>query len=297
MYGRAAALAAASDAGLAACDLLPPVKLGVLIGAPVVSLGLAAFAMYTYRQQIENEVIAIRQAYLQIERVELDAMQRRILKKLFKDLRALVRSLKREVADARDRVQELVDFFRDDYLPPFAEEFAYWRYVIKERAEMLTFERMCSADIAKVAADYLDSDEPLTPWRRLEPSGAKKPPNNWEELLFVKAALRVLPDCKEIINMRILDFLQSKRAQFGNYKMTMLLGAQPFLRLKPGAERPEREGILEAEQGLNQPIVQEFMDGLAPHYTNVQQLVGPTAFRITFFGFLRGSALTDVEIH
>lgn len=295
IYGRVVAGAALTDLavfelplGMNKALLLAALPVGWLAGGGLVHLG----ARERLRRLIVKLDGNIRDKWERLMRAEAEKVAAELLKELLVKLRAL----RKEVDAARVRVEELVAWFKENFAPAFPDEYAGWKYVLRERDELLAYEPMCRADVNQVARDYLDKDRPLFPWRRL--AAPKTPePNGWEWHMVELAAIRLLPHCDAIVELHILDYLQAEavRQKFDRFKMAMLNAAQPFLNVRPEAPEPERNAVLEAESLQERPIVGELMDGLAVHYRSLAVVPQVSRYRISFFGLLDRAGVREIR--
>lgn len=293
IYGRALTLALVSEVAVASFPLSLLTKVLLLVGLPALSLALAFFVSYSARQEIQNQILTLVRLLREKWKALIEAERLKVAERCLKDLLERVKKLQKEVESALKRVEELVDYFQNRYLPPFPEEFAFWKYVVKEREELLQFQDLCRADISTVAGDYLEKDRPLLLWHRLSPPTTSEP-NPLEQSLVEKAAIRVLPDCADILNLHILSFLQTGNRQIDGYKMAMIRGAQPFLNLHPGSRSPELNAALEVESGDDRPFIEQLMRALSAHFHTIQQVSARSPYRLSFFGFLEGAKTDDV---
>ncbi len=108
------------------------------------------------------------------------------------------------------------------------------------------------------------------------------------------AAIRLLPDCGDIVNLNIFPFLQPGQEKFERYKMAILRGIQPFLTLCPGSPSPELNAILDTEPKEHQPVVGKLIGDLSGYFHNIQQIGIRSPYRLTAFGFLDGAKIDEI---
>lgn len=293
IYGRALVLAVVMDVGVSSFTLAPWMKVPLLILLPLSILALAAFVSYYNRQEFENQILKLERLLREKWRILIDTGKRKAAKKLLEEFINIVKQLDKEVEAALNRVTELVHYFQTEYIPSFPEEFAFRKFVVRDRDELLHYKDLCKANVSRVAIDYIERDRPLHLWRRLSSHGASQP-NEWEQHIMEMAAIRLLPDCGDIVNLHILSSLQAGQEKFERYKMAIVRGIQPFLTIRPGASPPELNGKLETEPKGSHPVVEKLINALSGYFQNIEQIETRAPYRLSFFGFLEGAKIDDI---
>jgi hypothetical protein len=110
------------------------------------------------------------------------------------------------------------------------------------------------------------------------------------------AAVRILPDCGDIVNLHILAMLQKEQEKFERFKTLIIRGIQPFVILRPGMPSGELNAVLDTEPKENQPVVGKLMNGLSGHFHNIRQFGLPSPYRLSVFGFRDGIKVDDILI-
>lgn len=295
IYGRALTLAVVSEAGVSSLPVALVGKVSLLIGLPLLAFALAAFYSYSNRQKMENQILKLERLLREKWRVLFDTGKRKVAKRLLEDFLKTVKQLQIEVDGALSRVTELVRYFQDEYIPVFPEDYAFRKFIVKEREELLRNESLCKTNVFRAAADYVERDRPLRLWRRLSPSGNSLP-NEWEQRIMEMAAVRILPDCGDIVNLHILAMLQKEQEKFERFKTLIIRGIQPFVILRPGMPSGELNAVLDTEPKENQPVVGKLMNGLSGHFHNIRQFGLPSPYRLSVFGFRDGIKVDDILI-
>ncbi len=265
----------------------------MLIGLPIFLFALAAFVSYSNRQKLENQTLKLEKLLREKWRILFETGRRKIAKGLLEDFLGVVKQLQKGVEIAFSRVTELVRYFQNEYVPDFPEDFAFRKFIVKEREELLSYADLCKANLSRVAVDYIEKDRPLTLWRRLAPAGSPLP-NEWEQRIMEMAALRILPDCGDIMNLRLLSFLQEGQEKFERFKTLIIRGSQPFLILRPGASSGELNAVLDTEPNESHPGVGKLMDHLSGYFQRIQQFGLPSPYRLSVFGFRDGVKIDDI---
>jgi hypothetical protein len=293
IYGRALVLALASDVGASSFTVGQWMKGSLLIGLPVLILALAIFVSYSNRQELENHIRKLERLLREKWRILVETGKRKVAKKLLEDFVKTVKHFTKEVEAALSRVSEIVNYFQNEYQPSFPEEFAFRKFVVKGREELLQHSHLCKTNLSRVAVDYIEADKPLYLWRRLASPGTSRP-NEWEQHIMEMAAIRLLPDCGDIANLHIFSFLPPGQEKFERYKMAILRGVQPFLTLLPGSPSFELNVILDTEPREDQPVVGKLISDLSGHFHNIQQIGIRSPSRLSVFGFLDGAKIDNI---
>jgi hypothetical protein len=301
MLARALALSLVVCVGTYFLPLGFIIKAAVMVGVPVVSLGVAALMILNFRDRVSKQGEEVRKSlrkkWADLMKGELDKTMKEFLGLLV----GQVELLEKEADAAEKRVQELVDFLRKRYVPPFPEEHAAWIYVARTREQLLKFAGLCNPDIIRVADTYLSADRPLYPWRRLSPArpdndtAEPDEPNAWEWNLLEKAALRIVPSCSEILLQHVLSYLQGDPAAVERFQDVMAAATQPYVVLRPDRRTQEdRLAVVEIESEDVQPVAHELTRHLEKYFSTVRTLGQLSRYRVSVFGFLENALLTDV---
>jgi len=293
IFGRALVLAVVSDVIVAALPLGFLLTMVLLITLPALCLGLALFLAHATRQELENDILALEDAIHKKWEALMETKRLKVSQRNLEALHATVQQTLGDVEAACERVKELVAFFEGEYRPPFPAAFAFWKYVTEERDVLLEFAPRCNPDLVSVTKAYLEEDHPLLPWRRLAAPGSGAP-NAWEHHVAEQAALRLLPACTTLLNLRVLDLLETGTPQLKGYKMAMIRGGQPFLNLRPEATHIERYAVLEAESEDHEPVVAELREAFSRYFHHVRRIGPRSSYRLSFFGFLEGATIDDI---
>lgn len=293
IYGRALVLAVISDVIVVAFPLGFLATVLLLVALPALFLGLAVFLAHAARQALENNVLALERLLHEKWDALMETERLKASQKKLEALIATVQQARGDVETAHARVKELVAYFQDEYRPPFPAAFAFWKYVTEERDILLRFAPQCNPDLASVTKSYLEEDHPLLPWRRLAAAGSGQP-NPWECHVAEQAALRLLPACGALLNLRVLDLLEAGTPQLKGNKMAMIRGGQPFLNLRPEATHIERYAVLETEPEDQEPVVAELREAFSQYFRHVRRIGPRSPYRLSFFGFLEGAEIDDV---
>lgn len=297
IFGRALTLALIFDIAIVSFPLAILMKILLLICLSGFSLGLAFFYSYTAKQQLQNQIFRLESLLRGKWKALMDFETLKAAKKHLEKLNKIIEQMQNDVGLSVERLKGLVEYFRNEYTSSFPEEFPFWKYIVKERKDLLWYQNLCSADISYLAVDYIKKDRPMFLWRRLSPPKTSEP-NRWEWHLLEKAAIHLLPSCGQIINLHIHSFFQTGTAQFERNKMAMIRAAQPFLNLEPersGSENPELNAMLETDPKERKPMIEELIAGLSGHFQNNVQRIGERSpYRLTFFSFLENSKNDDI---
>lgn len=293
LYGRAFTLAVASSAGVFSFPIALAGRIALMVGLPLLAFGLTAFASHVNRQRLENQIMNLERLLRGKWRILSDTGKRKVAKKLLEDFFKIVKQLQVEVDGALSRITELFRYYQDEYIPVFPEDFAFRKFIIREREELLRYANLSKTNLVRVATDYIERDRPLNLWRRLEPPGASLP-NEWEQRMMEMAAIRILPDCGDIVNLRLIFILQEDQEKYERYKTLIIRGVQPFLVLRAGTSSGELNAVLETEPQENHPVVRTLMNNLSGYFQNIRQFGLSPFYRLSVFGFRDGLKIDDV---
>lgn len=294
IYARFLVLAATLDIGISSLPITLWIKLLYLMGLPIMILFLAAFVSHSNRQKIENQILILEKILRGKWRAFREVAQKKAAKKLIENFLNIVDKLQMEISRASSRLLELLNYFQELYFPDFPEELAFRKCVVKEREEILNYRDLCKADIPQLATNYIERNHPLSSWKRLSLS-VGLPPNKWELHIMEMAAIQILPDCGDIINLSILSYLQSQN-NFGRFWNLIIRGIQPFLILRPGASPAELKAFLENGDNMTHPLIRTLEKELLKYFNIVHKFKIRSTYRLSIFGFMDDVKIEEVLI-
>jgi len=295
IYGRALILVVISIVAVMSVPVALLVRLLASVGLSGLIFAVAFIYSYSKKQKLHDQIMTLEGLLEEKWKALMEAEESRIAKHALEELLRSINQYVGEIDSALKRVAELVDYFRSEYTPPLPEEYAFWQYVVKEREELLRYRDLCTADVSKVASDYLEKDQPLFLWRRLSPPGKSLEPNPWEWRMAEKAAIRLLPDCRSIANKDILSCFQTAAEQLEGYKAAMIRAAQPFLILSSESAKPELNAMLEMESTAEtRSPSKELITAVEHNLGNVERIDARSPYRLSLFVFSEGVSIDDV---
>lgn len=293
LYGRGAAMAAVSGTAAAFLPVAGVEKAILASVLPVMSFGIVGFASHASREQLRRHINHLH-SVLRGKWNVLDEHEKAKAAKVFleKFLQVLDEA-KAEIVDSAVRVEEIARYFSETYSAPFPEELALWRYVVRDRMELLAFQQFCLMDVIRTASDYLKQDHPLFLWRRLSPKGSPSF-NPWEIEIVEKAAIRALPGCNGILKKSILQCIDLSGEKFRGYMLSVRSVAPVFLLLKPGSKDLGDWAVLESVGEDSNPVIGKVVEALKEQFPRAERLQASDRYRVTFFGFQEGISPRDL---
>lgn len=265
-----------------------------LVLLPALGLGLVSFKAHATREELENRIIEVERRVREQWQYAIDAICERVIEQQVAELQAEVKRAQEEVAAAAARVVELADWCDQAYAPEFAGESALWKYVERDRAELLSWCESAKTRACAGAEEYWGKDHPLPLWRRLSPPGRSHKPDAWELQVIEKAALYALPACAVLADVGIDDFLRRHEERRQTYRRLLERTGYPFLRLKPEAGNPAIVACFEASAGRELTVVRDLERELDESFT-VESRAALSPYRITLFGFLDGVRIEQIQ--
>lgn len=261
---------------------------------PAAWLLVSTIVYVTLRQELKNHIVRLLSLLRGKFQVLMSARQEEVTKNLLNELLKLVNEHLEAVKTSRERLETLVKYFREEYHPEPPKEFAFWKYVVPVDSLRREYLKLCSADIEAEARSYI-LERPLYPWKRLTVF-RKLPPDHWEWGLIEKAAQ--LLDCGAIINLTVQEYFERARPEYRGFKSVVMMLTAPFLLVQPmpsSGALPERRLMVECGSTAITPTMDAFIHDLSLHVSDVKAYGRAQPYRISFFGFLEGVSIDDVE--
>lgn len=200
-----------------------------------------------------------------------------------------------EVEKAKVRTERVFEYFENEYTAPEPQEYAFWRYVIKEHDDIAEFAKLIQFNIKEKAQNFLRDENILEFWRRFDLPEAKEP-NNWEWALLEKGCVYVLPHCAEILNISACNLLRKIKQRRESFIKLMEKNCEPFLRLKAGSPVPEPHASIEISKDGCDDIYSEISSSVRGRIPDVRRSNSLTSYRISFFGIIEGINRRDIRL-
>jgi hypothetical protein len=293
VYGRSAVLSIALLAAAASYPFVALTKAISLAFSPVVGSFIGFFVIHSSNERLRRELVTFENLIRGKWKALMNSERERNAKKTLTGLLDMVEKLEAEIDEAIARAEEIVDYFQNRHTPPEVEDFALWKYLIRDRSALLEYKDKYPVDTDRVVDDYIKKDVPTYLWRRLAPKGSPEP-NSWEYHLLEEAALCALPYFREIMKIDIKSFLEKDRSNAESVKRAMIQGGQPFINIRPEASPPMSYSVLEMGGNDTGIIASGLKNGLLQQFNFVDDMDTDVHYRISFFGFHEGIKTEDV---
>jgi hypothetical protein len=279
------------DTSVATASFAIVPKTFVLVGV-VGGIGLLAAAVrHIARQHIRNRLAHLSETIRKKWQSLIETATLRVASKAFDSFIDHLQTTARELRAAGTRVGELVEYFHETYEPQWPTGTALWQVVAFGRAEIVSYEALCTARTDRPISTYLERSGKQFLWRRLASPQSDQPPNGWEGQIAEEAAIFTLSACTNIIDLTILAVLSQRPELLEAYQRVWVTASQPYL-LTGGYAAVA--GVLEAKPGNNGPVLSRLHSGLALQLEHLTTLFTAPGCRLTLTTFMEPTPITDV---
>lgn len=222
------------------------------------------------------------------------------------DLLQPVEELITEVKEARERLEFLINYFKNEYFTETIRDSSYWRNILKGREEFMNFKPLLDELYDRDKENYIskfipenmeDEERPLRFWKRFDPPSGKTSPNIWEWELAQNVAISLIPYTEKLLKLSICRVIKDYKPQeLVNYIEILKRSVDPFILLKPGASTGTYIATLEIPAGGCEGIDTDVMKILSYNVHKLEKLPSNSPYRMTIVNLAEGLELENLYL-
>lgn len=219
-----------------------------------------------------------------------------LLKEILPAYIEAVEEILSKVSAAKERLQEIIEFFKINYIAKVPEESAFWVYVTDYEKELDKYLSLIKIDLPSHTPEYILGEKLAGQWNRFSPPGESEF-NKWEWKIIEEASLKVAPFAAEIANISICEMLRSLPDKFESFKELVGRASSPFLILKPNfSSTGGTIGTFEIPPEKCDDIFNELEHAVSGNFSSLKKMNSNSIYRISLFCFYEGVGIDSVQM-
>ncbi len=268
-------------------------KFNLLLSLSLLSLVFGYIYWHSWINRTENLVIKITGTIRKKWEAMMNYKKTSVVKDILPKYLQIVDEMISKVELAAKRLEKLSIYFKEEHLAPSPPSSAFWINTLDTRDEIVSkYYNLINVDTHNVALKYITEEKPLTLWNRLS-SVESSEINIFEWGLVEKATLRIIDDCRDLVNISVCGNLRDFPEKAKNFLEFLKRSTAPFIRLKP---EPDTTGSLEIFSNGCDDICSAIDHAIEGNYsTKLATIPAKTPYRISVFSFAESIDLNSLH--